>query len=231
MTARPDAAALLAAVPLLAGLSDDALATLARAATSRRYALGQVLFQAGDPGDSLLVIAAGRVQVSVRSADGAELILQVLGAGAVIGELSVVDGGCRSAGASTLAPTELLRLPRAAVLELLRVHPEVAARMLQSLAAGMRRLTEVTADLVFLDLPRRLAKLLLEQPRTTAASVELGLNQTQLAARIGGTRQSVNGALRAFERRGWIAVEGHTLRLTHVAAMARFAGVDPEEPR
>ena len=86
--------------------------------------------------------------------------------------------------------------------------------------------TEAASDLVFLDLPRRLAKFLLSQQRDDDGIVRLRLSQEQLAHRAGSTRQSVNAALRGFERRSWIEVHDRVIVVTQVAALARFAGVD-----
>lgn len=219
--------AVLAATPLLQGLPAATLERVAGRSGLRSYPRGQVLFRSGDPGDTLLVVGAGQVQVSTHSADGAELILAVMTAPDILGELGVVDGGPRSASASTLEPTELAVLPRAVVLELLDEHHTVARRLLAAVAASLRRRTEATADLVFLDLPRRLAKLLLERPREPDGTVALGPSQSHLAAHIGGTRQSVNAALKAFERRGWLALDGRHVALLDEAALRRFAGLPP----
>jgi CRP/FNR family cyclic AMP-dependent transcriptional regulator len=78
-------------------------------------------------------------------------------------------------------------------------------------AATVRRLTEATADLVFLDLPRRVAKVLLSQPRDASGVISPQLTQEQFARLAAGTRQSVNTALRGFEKRGWITVDGRDL--------------------
>jgi CRP-like cAMP-binding protein len=141
-----------------------------------------------------------------------------------MGELSLVDGGTRSADAETLDETVLVFVPRESVLEIMRTEPSVSASILRSMAATLRRLTEATADLVFLDLPRRIAKLLLEQPRSKDGTVELRLSQTDLAHRVGATRQSVNASLRGFERRGWLDVQGQAIVLKQVEALERFAG-------
>jgi CRP-like cAMP-binding protein len=110
------------------------------------------------------------------------------------------------------------------MLDLQEEFPNVTVSLLAAVASSFRRLTDATADLVFLDLPRRVAKVLLDHPRGDTGSVELGLSQEQLAHRVAGTRQSVNQALRGFERRGWISLAGRTVVLRDVDALARFAG-------
>lgn len=213
----------LARVEMFADLSDDDRKQLASACRMRTLPRGQFVFGQDDPGDALLAIAHGRIKVVVRTADGGELLLTVVNAGETVGELSVVDGGTRSADAETLEETTVVFVPRDALLQLMLREPTVSGHILRSLAASLRRLTEATADLVFLDLPRRIAKLLLEQPRSADGVVDLGLTQTDLAHRVGSTRQSVNASLRMFERRGWLEVHGQKVVLREVDALARFS--------
>ena len=89
-----------------------------------------------------------------------------------------------------------------------------------------RRLTEATADLVFLDLPRRVAKILLSQPRDDDGIVRLRMSQEELAHQAGSTRQSVNAALRGFERRGWIEMHDRAVTVKQPDALGRFAGTE-----
>jgi CRP/FNR family transcriptional regulator, cyclic AMP receptor protein len=226
MADQRDAGKLLAAIALFAGVPQDELDHVAASSRLRRFPRGQVVFSTGDPSESLLVTVSGRIKVVVRSADGGELMLAVVEPGGVIGELGVIDGGVRSAEAETLEATEVLVVPRDVVLDLQRRYPVVTASLLAIVAASFRRLTDATADLVFLDLPRRVAKTLLEHPRDAAGLVDLGLSQEQLAHLVGGTRQSVNIALHGFERRGWLDVSGRQIVLRDAAALARFAGED-----
>ena len=100
----------------------------------------------------------------------------------------------------------------------------MAQALAGSLAATLRRLTEAASDLVFLDLPRRVAKVLLSQPRGDDGMIRLTVSQEELARQAGGTRQSVNAALRGFERRGWIEVRGRGLAVAQAAALGQFAG-------
>ena len=96
--------------------------------------------------------------------------------------------------------------------------------MTDSIAAALRRLTEAASDLVFLDLPRRVAKTLLHQAKDDQGAIHLELRQEELAHQVGGSRQSINAALRGFERRGWIKVDDRGVTVTHAAALSRFAG-------
>jgi CRP/FNR family cyclic AMP-dependent transcriptional regulator len=209
---------LLRSVPLV---DLEAVAAASRLRTFRR---GQVVFTTGDPGDTLIVVTSGRIKVVVRSADGSELTLTIIGPGGMVGELSVADGGPRSADAETLEECVLLLIPGETVRDICARVPPAAQALLSSIAVTLRRLTEAASDLVFLDLPRRVAKVLLNQPRGDDGAIRLKLSQEELAHQVGSTRQSVNAALRGFERRGWIDVHDRAVTVKEPAALGRFAG-------
>jgi CRP-like cAMP-binding protein len=109
-----------------------------------------------------------------------------------------------------------------AVRELLGRCPDITLAWAQALAVTVRRLTGAAADLVFLDLPRRLAKLLLDRA-DDRARVDFGMSQTEVAAMLGVTRQSLNRALGGLTRRGWVELDGGTVVLLDRAALLRFA--------
>lgn len=217
-----DALALLREVGLLAQVPLAELELLAAASSPRRLSRGQVLFVAGEPSSHLYVVATGRLKVLVSSPRGEELVLAVLEAGDSLGEVSVLDQQPRSASAEALEATTLLAVPAAALRELLDRCPSTVLEWAQDLAMTVRRLTGATADLVFLDLPRRLAKLLLDSAHG-ADRADLGLSQGDLAARLGVTRQSLNRALGGLTRRGWVSVDGTAILLRDAAALRRFA--------
>lgn len=209
---------------LLVSVPDADLAVLARASRVRTLRRGQVVCSAGDPGETLIVVISGRLKVVTRSADGAELTLTMLGPGATLGEVSIADGGPRSADVETLTEAKLLFVPRERVQDVCARIPAAALALAASAAATVRRLTDATADLVFLDLPRRVAKVLLSQPRDARGVISPQLTQEQFARLAAGTRQSVNAALRGFEKRGWITVNGRDLTVRQPEMLAHFAG-------
>jgi CRP/FNR family transcriptional regulator, cyclic AMP receptor protein len=219
-----DLVGLLRGTDLLAAVPAADLEALAAGSRIRTFRRGQVVFTAGEPGETVMVVISGRVKVMVRSADGGELTLTVIGPGAMFGENGVADGGPRSADAEALAETRMLLIPRELLVDLCERVPAVALVLLRSVTANLRRLTEAASDLVFLDLPRRVAKVLLSQPRGQDGVISPSLSQEELAHQAGGSRQSINAALRGFERRGWIRVSGRTVTVTQAAALNRFAG-------
>jgi CRP/FNR family transcriptional regulator, cyclic AMP receptor protein len=208
---------------LLRSVTDKDLEAIAAASRVRNVRRGQVLFTAGDPSDTVILVLSGRVKVVVRSADGAELTLTIIQPGSVFGEISIADGGPRSADAEALEDCRLLLVPIGLIADLCARVPSVTLAVMGSITATLRRLTEAASDLVFLDLPRRVAKMLLSQPRADDDVIQLKMSQEELAHQVGGTRQSVNAALREFERRGWIAIHDRAVTVKQAAALARFA--------
>ena len=202
-----DVVAELRGTALFAAAEPARLLPLARHAFLRRFARGQVVCTEGEPSDHLYVVRTGRVRVLVQSPRGEEMTLSVLGPGETIGELSMIDGQPRSASVEALSDAQLVALPAADVRAALRADPALLLAAAAELAATVRRLTGGTADLVFLDLPRRLAKLLLGEARPAPSGVlrvEPGMTQSGLAARLGVTRQTLNRALGDLVRRGWV---------------------------
>ncbi|CAI7980434.1 CRP/FNR family transcriptional regulator, cyclic AMP receptor protein [Frankia sp. Hr75.2] len=220
-----EAVTLLRATTLLKELDEEDLLRLASRSVTRRFRRGQVVFTEGEPADTLLVIASGRLKILTKADDGRDHVLNIAGPRETLGELNIVEAGTRSASVEALEPSTALVLERSAVWELVRERPAVAEQLIRALVAHVRRLTGANADLVFLDLPRRVAKLLLMRMREAGRPViELGLTQTEIASLLGGSRQSVNQALREFERRAWILSEGQTITIMQVDRLRRFAG-------
>lgn len=210
----PEAIArLLGGSRLFQCLSEDELQLLADRFVERRIRPGQLIFYQGDPADSLYLVGDGRIKVFVASEAGEVMVVATLTAGDTFGEIALIDGGPRSASAESIGNSTLLSLTRSVFLDLVHENPRLTDSLLESLGGFVRRLTEHSADLVFLDLPGRLAKYLigLVQDRGDGdepVELELELTQTELAAVVGGSRQSVNQILHSFERRGYLEIKG-----------------------
>jgi CRP/FNR family transcriptional regulator, cyclic AMP receptor protein len=219
-----DVKSILRRTDLLRSASDEVIDAVATASRFRVFRRGQVVFTRGDPSDTLFVVISGRVKVVVRSADGGELTLTIIQPGGVFGELGIADGGPRSADADALDECQLLLVPLETVQNISALEPPVVQALLNSTTATLRRLTEAASDLVFLDLPRRVAKVLLSLPRGGDGVIRPALSQEELAHQAGGTRQSINATLRGFERRGWIEVHDRVVTIRQAPALRRFAG-------
>jgi CRP/FNR family cyclic AMP-dependent transcriptional regulator len=218
-------------ITLFASLSDQALSNLAARVRLRTYRRGEVLFHKDDPGTSLFLVKAGRVKISVFSSEGKEAVFTVHGPGEVFGELALLDGAPRSATATALEPSRLLTVDRAAFVAFLREQPDASLILLGDLAARVRRLSSQVEDLMFLDIPGRLARTLLRlgeqygRPSSRGVEIDLQITQTELGGMVGATRVSVNRLLHWFAERGLIAIDERRIVLIRPEALqARIIG-------
>jgi CRP/FNR family cyclic AMP-dependent transcriptional regulator len=228
---RDEILATLRETQVFGALDPTALGELAAVCVPRTYRRDQYLMYQGDPGDHLAVVVDGLVKITVTSDRGDEMVLATLGAGEVLGELSVIDHGPRSASAVAVQPTTALVVNRVALLTAMQHSPALLDALLRMLGGMVRRLTEQTTDLVFLDLGGRVAKLLVQraerqsdQPSKRLA-VDLHLTQTELAQLVGASRPAVNRVLQGLVGRGWISVDGKTIEILDAAALRRRAGL------
>jgi len=195
-------------VPLFEALPEDKLAVLEAAAQRRSFRRGDIVFHKGDDGTSLFLILEGQVRIVLLSESGDEALLGVLDSGDFFGELALIDQQPRSATIVASEPTETLVLHRDDFLAFLRGTPEVAVDMLRILSQRLREADSFIEDAIFLDVPGRLAKKLLElaeaygRPSAEGTVIGLRLTQQELATMVGATRESVNKHLRAYRARG-----------------------------
>lgn len=226
-----DAGALLGKTELFGALDEAALARVAERARTRTYSKGQLIFYEGDLAGSLFVMVEGLVKVFVTSENGDAMTLVTLRPPDMFGELSLLDGGARSASAEAIENSTVLELGRDTFLEILRENPQMTEVLMRTMGGVLRRLTEQASDLVFLDLHGRVAKLLvgMADERGVAATegveLDLQLTQTDLASMVGGSRQSVNQILRSFERRGYVQVDGRKVIVKQLELLRRRAGL------
>jgi CRP/FNR family cyclic AMP-dependent transcriptional regulator len=215
--------------PLFAVLDDEAAEALKSTMTPVEITRGQVLFHEGDPGDRLYVIVDGKVKLGRTSGDGRENLLAILGPGEMFGELSLFDPGPRNATATAVADTSLIGLGEEGLTSWLAGRPEVARQLLRALARRLRRTNENLADLVFSDVPGRVAKALLDLSERFGRPVEDGLRvahdltQEELAQLVGASRETVNKALADFASRGWLRLEARAVVLLDVERLRRRA--------
>ena len=202
----------LRSTQVFGSLDPTALAELAAVCVARTYRQDQFLWYQGDPGDHLVVIVEGLVKITVASERGDEMVLATVGAADVLGELSVIDQGPRSASAVAVQSTTALVINRSALLAAMHQSPALL-------------------DAVLLDLGGRIAKLLVQRAERQSddpsrrLAVDLQLTQTELAQMVGASRPAVNRVLQGLVGRGVIRVDGHTIEIVDAPALRRRAGL------
>ena len=209
----------LSRAPMFSTLDAEAAAALRASMDAVQLRKGQVLFLEGERGERLYIITEGKMKLGHTSADGRESLLAVLGPGELLGELSLFDPGPRTATATALTDVSLMGLGHLALRPWLTGRPEVAEALLAALAQRLRRTNEQMADLVFSDVPGRVAKTLLElgekfcRPQPDGLHVTHDMTQEELAQLVGASRETVNKALADFAARGWIRLESRSVVL------------------
>jgi CRP/FNR family transcriptional regulator, cyclic AMP receptor protein len=215
--------------PLFSGLDDEAAQALSASMVESHLGRGEVLFREGDEGERLYVVTAGKVKLGRTSADGRENLLAILGPGQMFGELSLFDPGPRSATVTAVTDCTLQSLGHDELGRWLDGRPEVARALLVQLAVRLRKANDVVADLVFSDVPGRVAKALLDLSSRFGRVADDGvhvyhdLTQEELAQLVGASRETVNKALADFASRGWLRLEARSVVLLDVERLKRRA--------
>ena len=195
----------LAENPVFACLGAADRAAVAGRMRPRQFARDEIVFHRDDPAGHVFLIAAGTVKISVPDETGHEVLVALERGGDVFGELALFDDSPRSATVTAITETFALALSRADFIGVLERNPEAMRKMLALLARMIRRSTGHVEDLVFLDLPGRVAKCLLDLADASGTD-QVDLTQEDLGAFVGATRVSVNRVLADLERRGAITV-------------------------
>jgi CRP-like cAMP-binding protein len=200
---------LLDASELFASLPGEVQARLVEGAAARPLGRGDLLFAQGDPSHELFVVTSGRIAISTRASDGRESMVAIMEPRGLFGELGLFDDGPRSAEARALTDSEVIAVRYDEVRAALADRPEVLWTIVRLLATRLRATDEALADAVFLDVPARTAKRLLDLAGE-ADEFQLPMTQEDLAGLVGASRERVNKALAMFTRLGWIEATGRS---------------------
>jgi CRP/FNR family cyclic AMP-dependent transcriptional regulator len=219
----------LAKAGLFQGVAPEAAEALAQALSFSDYTRGEHVFDEGEQGDTLFIVLKGKIKIGRRATDGRENMLSVMGPSDMFGELSLFDPGPRTATAVVVTDARLASLAHAALRPWIKDRPEIAEQLLRVLARRLRRTNDALADLIFTDVPGRVAKALLElaqrfgTPEGDGVRVHHDLTQEELAQLVGASRETVNKALADFSARGWMRVDSRAVTLLDRERLARRA--------
>jgi CRP-like cAMP-binding protein len=213
--------------PLFTALDEAAALSMRASMDTVKIAKGSILFKEGDDGEHLYVIIDGKLKLGTSSGDGRENLLSILGPGEMFGELSLFDPGPRTSTATAVTDAKLLSLSHEKVIPWLKQNPEVSLQLLTRLSQRLRRTNEAVGDLVFSDVPGRVAKALIDLGdrfgKITAEGllVNHDLTQEELAQLVGASRETVNKALADFAGRGWLKLDGRSVLIIDVERLGK----------
>lgn len=216
----------LATVPLFSGLDHSELETFAELTRERSYPRGSVILFENDPGDSLFIVRSGRVKVVLIGEDGREVILGVLGVGQHFGEQALIDEQPRSAHVIAMEDANLIVLRREDFRKRVESSPNVGWTLLKEMSRRLRSADDKIGGLVLLDVPGRIARLLLDMAEESGSDqIEKSLTHQTIAQMIGASRETVSRAMKDFQDAGWITVERRRISLANRPALEQRAQV------
>lgn len=199
---------------LLDAATPELRAALEAAAVRETHRAGETLFDQGDPADAFFVVDEGEVEISVLSADGRKLALDIVVAGEVLGEIGLF-GGERTAAATALGSVVLRRMRRSDVLAQIRAHPNLALEFIEILCDRLRTVSRKLEERAFLPVPARLANRLVYLSDKVGATRQgsIPVTQSELADFVGATREATAKTLGNWRSRGWIALARGSVRV------------------
>ena len=219
----------LARAGIFQGVEPSAMEALAAQLQPVDFPRGHVIFNEGEPGDRLYIITSGKVKIGRKSVDGRENLLTIMGPSDMFGELSIFDPGPRTSSATTVTEVRAVSMDRGALKEWIGRRPEISEQLLRVLARRLRRTNNNLADLIFTDVPGRVAKALLQLAQRFGTQeggnirVTHDLTQEEIAQLVGASRETVNKALAEFAHRGWLRLEGKSVIISDTERLARRA--------
>ncbi|MGX0119128.1 CRP-like cAMP-activated global transcriptional regulator GlxR [Corynebacterium otitidis] len=220
---------ILSRAGIFQGVDPTAVNNLIEKMDTVRYPRGATIFDEGEPGDRLFIITSGKVKLARHASDGRENLLTVMGPSDMFGELSIFDPGPRTSSAVCVTEVHAATMSSNQLRSWVGDHPQIAQQLLRVLARRLRRTNSSLADLIFTDVPGRVAKTLLQLANRFgtqeggALRVNHDLTQEEIAQLVGASRETVNKALATFAQRGWIRLEGKSVLIVDTEHLAKRA--------
>jgi CRP/FNR family transcriptional regulator, cyclic AMP receptor protein len=220
----------LLSCPLFDALAPEALDDILAHATEKFVRRGQTVFQKDDEGSYMVAVLSGNIRISAMSPDGREVTLNMIDAGAVFGEIALLDGKPRSADAIAAEDSTLMLVERRHFLPHLVSNNVLTMRVIGILCERLRNTSENVGNFANLDMPGRLARNLLNLADKYGKSIdgriflEIRLSHTDLSRLVGCSRETVNKQMRAWEEGGTVARQGKHIVICKPRVLQRIAG-------
>jgi CRP-like cAMP-binding protein len=197
---------------------------------TRRWPAGSSLFLEGEQSSTVVVVATGRVKVFRLTEDGEEIVLAVRGPGALLGELSTIDGLPRSASVAALEPVLAHVMGVDAFREFLDTHAAAAVALLHLVVERLRDADRKRVEFAAYDTPARVAQRIVElaerfgEPDPQGTRITVALSQDELAGWVGASREAVAKALRTLREHGQLTTGRRTMTVLDLDGLRRRAG-------
>jgi CRP-like cAMP-binding protein len=222
--------ALLREAALFATMPDKEIEQISESLIKRTFRKDMVIFHQDNLGSDLFLIESGKVRIFLMSKDGHEITVNIIGAGECFGELSMLDGKPRSAGALAMERTVTYCLKREDFLHLFEANPRIARNVLEIVVQRLRYNTKYAESLAFLDVNGRVALRLLELvdqqgSREDGVLIDLNLTQLDLARWVASSRETVNRVLSNFQNESIINIEGNQIIVLDICKLENIASL------
>ena len=198
---------LLRRVPLFSGLTQAQLSELSNTVTKQRFKRGQLIIEQGRKGESLFIILAGRARVVMTDRRAKEVILNILGPGDYMGEMSLIDGKSHSASVRAEIQTDVLVLSHAEFMRCLADNQSIAIWVIKGLVQRLRKSSDKVSSLALMDVYGRVAKVLMDAAEPTGDQdliIRQKMTRQDIAKMVGASREMVSRVMRDFEEQGFI---------------------------
>lgn len=209
-------------IELFRGLSANQLSQISVHLYCRTYPPGVNIITAEQPGEVIYLVQIGTLKIHIEQANGADVILAILGEGDILGEMSLVDSAGRSASVVTLEECRLFWMAGRDFQECLKTYPSIAQNLVRILSRRVRLANELVQALATLDVHGRVARQLLAFADKYGAPgsngevlIPLRLTQGDLADLVGASRKRVNQVMVSFKNQGYISVDAKSRITVH----------------
>jgi CRP/FNR family transcriptional regulator, cyclic AMP receptor protein len=213
---------------LISSMPEEALDDLVKFSTVARFEAHRPIFSKGDPGDCLYGILSGRVRIYSNSAEGDEILLNVMEPGELFGEVALLDGSTRTASAAAMEQAALLRIHRDHFLPYVRANPDLILGMLVLLCQRLRWTSSMIEDAAFLAFPARLAKRLLvlaeHYRKPEERDITVPLSQHDLGNMVGAGREAINKQLSLWRSAGIVDTGRGAIVIRNCEALQALVG-------
>jgi CRP-like cAMP-binding protein len=207
-------------------------AALTALGRSRTFPARTVLFFEGDDAHEVVIVRVGQVKVSAVGPEGREVVLDVLGPEDILGELSAIDGGPRSATATALTQTSVTLIEIERFRSFVSARPSVAVELTRAVSERLRGASRRQVEFGTVDglgrVCARLVDLMIRygRPDEVGVAITAPLSQQEIGSWAGLSREAVVKALRALRCLGWIETRGRTITVADPDAVRARAAVD-----